>query len=130
MVTWGANGRFHPLTEQIIAAAIEVHRTLGPGLLESTYEECLDFELRERSIKVDRQTVVPLTYKQIKLGSIYRLDLLVDDKVVVEVKAVDKLGAIHDAQMLTYLRLTGLRIGLILNFNTPLLRDGIKRIAL
>jgi GxxExxY protein len=115
MATWGADGRFHPLTEQIIAAAIEVHRTLGPGLLESTYEECLDWELRERKINVARQIVVPLTYKQKQLGSIYRLDLLVDDKVVVEVKAVDKLGAIHDAQMLTYLRHTGLRIGLILN---------------
>jgi GxxExxY protein len=79
---------------------------------------------------VARQLVVPLAYKQKQLGSVYRPDLLVDDKVVVEVKAVDKLGAIHDAQMLTYLRHTGLRIGLILNFNTPLLRDGIKRIAL
>jgi GxxExxY protein len=125
-----ADGAFRELSEKIIGAAIEVHRSLGPGLLESTYEECLHSELEEQQLSVRRQMVVPLTYKGRQLSSIYRLDLLVERTVIIEVKAVEKLGAIHLAQMLTYLRHTGLQVGLILNFNTTILRDGIKRVVL
>lgn len=118
------------LTEQIIGAAIEVHRSIGPGLLESTYEECLDRELRESGLVVSRQLVVPLTYKGKPLASTYRLDLIVEERVIVEVKAVEKLARVHVAQMLSYLHHTGLRVGLILNFNNALLPDGIKRVSL
>ena len=118
------------LTEQFIGAAIEVHRSIGPGLLESTYEECLDRELRESGLVVSRQLVVPLTYKGKPLASTYRLDLIVEERVIVEVKAVEKLARVHVAQMLSYLHHTGLRVGLILNFNNALLPDGIKRVSL
>jgi GxxExxY protein len=118
------------LTEQIIGAAIEVHRAIGPGLLESTYEECLDRELRESGLVVSRQLVVPLTYKGKPLASTYRLDLIVDNRVIVEVKAVEKLARVHLAQMLSYLQHTGLRVGLILNFNSVILSDGIHRVSL
>jgi GxxExxY protein len=118
------------LTSRIIGAAIEVHRILGPGLLESTYEECLDHELRALGLKVRRQLTVPVMYKGKRLDAAYRLDLLVENLVVVEIKAVDKLVRLHQAQMLTYLRHTGLRVGLILNFNTPVLPNGIKRVSL
>ena len=115
------------LTEAIIGAAIEVHRELGPGLLESAYEECLCFELCERGHKVDRQVPMGLTYKGIELECGYRLDLLVDDKVLVELKAIEKILPIHEAQLMTYLRLSGHRTGLILNFNVKQLKDGITR---
>ena len=118
------------LTEQFIGAAIEVHRSIGPGLLESTYEECLDRELRESGLVVSRQLVVPLTYKGKPLASTYRLDLIVEERVIVEVKAVEKLARVHVAQMLSYLHHTGLRVGLILNFNNALLPVGIKRVSL
>ena len=123
-------GLHHLLTEQIIGAAIEVHRAIGPGLLESTYEECLDRELRESGLAVSRQLVVPLTYKGKPLASAYRLDLIVDDRVIVEVKAIEKLARVHLAQMLSYLHHTGLRVGLILNFNSVILQDGVKRVSL
>jgi len=125
-----SGGLFSNLTDKIIGAAIEVHRTMGPGLLESTYEECLEREMRERRLSVSRQIAVPLLYKGRPLGSVYRLDLLVEKRVIVEVKAVDRLAAVHHAQMLSYLRHTGLRVGLVMNFNTVVLPDGIKRVSL
>jgi GxxExxY protein len=118
-----------PLTERIIGCAIEVHRTLGPGLLESAYVEALAVEFPEAGLRFARQVPVPLTYKGSYLGE-YRLDLLVEDAVVVEVKAVERFDPVHDAQLLTYLRLTGERVGLLINFNRRLLREGIKRLVL
>lgn len=115
-----------PVTERIIGCAIEVHRTLGPGLLESAYVEALRVELTEAGLRSARQVPVPLTYKGHYLGE-YRLDLLVEDAVVVEVKAVQRFDPVHEAQLLTYLRLTGKRVGLLINFNQRLLREGIKR---
>jgi len=125
-----AGGLHHRPTERIIGAAIEVHRAIGPGLLESTYEECLDRELRESGLAVARQRIVPLMYRGKPLASTYRIDLIVDNRVIVEVKAVDKLARVHLAQILSYLRHTGLRVGLILNFNEVTLRDGVKRVSL
>ena len=107
-----------------------MHRQLGPGLLESAYEECLAYELNQRDIPFERQKPVPVVYKDVRLDCGFRLDLLVGGLVVVELKAVDKLAPIHQAQMLTYLKLTGCKLGLLLNFNVPKLRDGIKRVAL
>jgi GxxExxY protein len=115
------------LTGQIISAAIEVHRILGPGLLESAYEECLCRELHRRGINFERQVDLPIDYKGYRIESGYRLDLVVDHRVVVELKAVRQLEKIHEAQLLTYLKLTGLNLGLLLNFNVVLLKDGIKR---
>ena len=117
-----------PLTERIIGCAIEVHRTLGPGLLESTYVEALTVEFAEADLRFVRQVPVPLTYKGRSLGE-YRLDLLVEEAVVVEVKAVERFDPVHEAQLLTYLRLTGKRVGLLINFNRRLLREGIKRLV-
>ena len=130
MQTHLVGGLHHLLTEQIIGAAIEVHRRVGPGLLESTYEECLDRELRECGLVVARQRIVPLTYRGKPLASTYRIDLIVDNRVIVEVKAVDKLARVHLAQMLSYLHHTGLRVGLVVNFNEVTLRDGVKRVSL
>ena len=130
MESTSAGGLHHRLTERIIGAAIEVHRAIGPGLLESTYEECLDRELRESGLAVARQRIVPLMYRGKPLASTYRIDLIVDNRVIVEVKAVDKLARVHLAQILSYLRHTGLRVGLILNFNEVTLRDGVKRVSL
>lgn len=116
------------ITENIIGCAIEVHKQLGPGLLESTYEACLFFELQNTGLKVIRQIGLPLVYKDIKLEEGYRLDLLVEDTVVVEIKSVEALNDIHTAQVLTYLKLSGTKIGLIINFNVLKLKDGIKRL--
>jgi GxxExxY protein len=118
------------LTWKIIRGAIEVHRHLGPGLLESTYEECLCVELRAAGMNVERQRLIPVFYKGNRLQSCYRLDLIVDATVVVEVKSVDKIAPIHSAQVLTYLKCAKLPRGLIFNFNTAVLSDGIKRISL
>jgi GxxExxY protein len=115
------------LTEQIIDAAIEVHRHLGPGLLESTYETCLVYELEQLGLAVERQKALPLVYKEIRLDQEYRLDLLVEQKVVVELKASEKITSVHEAQMLSYLKLSGCKVGLLLNFNVKLLKDGIRR---
>jgi len=117
------------LTEQIIGAAIEVHRHLGPGLLESAYEECLCHELHLRGLKFERQRPLPLEYKGIKLDCGYRMDIVVEEKVILELKVVDTIAPIHEAQLLTYLRLSGVKIGLIINFNIPVLKDGIKRLV-
>ncbi len=115
------------LTQAIIGAAIDVHRTLGPGLLEAVYEECLARELTLRGIPFERQKPVPLVYKDLKLECGYRLDLVLAGRVVVEIKAVEALAPIHESIMLTYLRLSQCRLGLLLNFHTPVLKDGIRR---
>ncbi len=117
------------LSGRVIGAAIEVHRLVGPGLLESAYVECLGWELEQSGLVVKREVVVPLQYKNLNLSQSYRLDLLVDDCLIVEVKAVDKLVPIHEAQLLTYLRLMDKRLGLLMNFNVDVMRNGIKRLA-
>jgi GxxExxY protein len=114
-------------TKQVIGAAIEVHKMLGPGLLESAYQECLCRELALRCIPFERQRALPVEYKGIRLGCGYRLDLLVAGAVVVEVKSVLAIEPVHEAQLLTYLRLGGWKLGLLINFNVPVLRDGIRR---
>jgi len=116
------------LTETIIGAAIEVHRHLGPGLLESTYESCLAFELTQRGLNVERQKELPVIYKGNRVECGYRIDLLVNSLVVIELKAVEKLLPIHEAQLLSYLKLSGNKAGLLINFNVRLLTDGLKRI--
>lgn len=115
------------LTHEVIGAAIEVHRKLGPGLLESAYRKCLGRELFLRGIQFENEYPLPLEYKGIRLEAGYRPDLLVDGRVVVEVKSVQALAPIHDAQLLTYLRLGGWRLGLLINFNVVVLKDGIHR---
>jgi GxxExxY protein len=118
------------LSKIVIDAAINVHRELGPGLLESAYEHCLTYELIQREVDVKFQVPVPLIYKGIKLDCGYRLDLIIENKLIVEVKSVEALNDIHMAQMLTYLRLSNCKLGLLLNFNVILLKSGIKRVAL
>jgi GxxExxY protein len=115
------------ISGQIVGAAIEVHRQLGPGLLESAYEECLCHELATRSVSFEHQKPVPLVYKEVKLNCGYRLDLLVEGRIVVELKSVEALGPVHEAIILTYLKLSGHRLGLLINFYVPLLKNGIKR---
>jgi GxxExxY protein len=115
------------LTEQIIGAAIEVHRELGPGLLESVYEECICHELHLRNLSFVRQVNLPIQYKNVKLDCGYRLDLLVENSVVIEVKSLETILPVHQAQLLTYLRLSRVRIGLLINFNVPVLKNGIVR---
>jgi GxxExxY protein len=119
----------HTTTQKIIGAAIEVHRRLGPGLLEATYEMCFAHELKYRNIPFERQQPYPLIYRDIVLEAAYRIDFLVENSVVVEIKSVESLLNVHTAQLLTYLRLLNLRKGLLLNFNVPLLKDGIKRLS-
>ena len=117
------------ITDQVIGAAIEVHRTLGPGLLESVYEACLAHELARRGLHVDRQRPVPLVYKGVKIDCGYRIDLLVEHQVVVELKAVSQLEPIHEAQVLSYLRLTDSWVGLLINFNVKRLTRGLRRLV-
>ena len=117
------------LTGEVINAAIEVHKALGPGLLESVYEECLCHELSLRKISYKRQKDLPIEYKGVKLECGYRLDVVVADRLILEIKACESLLPIHDAQVLTYLKLTGIKVGLLINFHVPVLKDGIKRIA-
>lgn len=118
------------LSEKVIGAAIRVHRELGPGLLESAYEACLAYELREANLQVCTQVPLPVVYHGVKLECGYKMDLVVEDQILVELKAVDKLHPIHEAQVLSYLKLSGIRIGLLINFHNQLLKDGIKRIVL
>jgi len=118
------------LTGKVIGAAIEVHKALGPGLLESTYEECLCIELEMRKIPFERQKELPIEYKGITLHCGYRLDVLVANSPILELKACESLQPIHEAQLLTYLKLTEIKWGLLINFNVPLLKEGIKRLAL
>ena len=115
------------LTKRIIGAAISVHKELGPGLLESTYEACLAYELAEREMKFERQKNVPIIYRSIRLDCGYRVDLLVEGKVIVEIKAIERLEPIHEAQLLSYLKLSGCKVGLLINFNVKILKSGIRR---
>jgi GxxExxY protein len=117
------------ITGQVIGAAIDVHRALGPGLLESAYEACLAFELAGRGLMVERQKPLPIKYKEVELEAGYRLDLLVDRKVVVELKPVEHIAPIHKTQLLTYLRLSGYRVGLLINLNVKVLKSGIHRVV-
>lgn len=115
------------ITREIVGAAIAVHKELGPGLLESAYEECLAHELQLRNLRVERQRGLPVVYKQTKLECGYRIDLLVEGGIVVELKSIEGFAPIHEAIMLTYLRLSGHRLGLLINFNVRVLKDGIRR---
>ena len=124
------NPDIEAVTSRIIAAAIEVHRTLGPGLLETIYEQCLAQELVDAGLAVRRQVELPVSYKGRSLPGAYRLDVIVEELVVVEIKSVEAVLAVHKAQVLTYLKLTGLKAGLLLNFNVSLLKDGIARLSL
>lgn len=125
-----AESETDPLSGSVNGAAIEVHKALGPGLLESAYQAALEAELEYQSIPYRAQVGLPLEYRGRQFDCAYRLDLIVDDRLIVEIKAIDSLQPIHDAQLLTYLRLTNLPTGLLLNFNTPYLRNGIKRLSL
>ena len=116
------------ITETIIGSAIAVHESIGPGLLESAYEACLAFELADRGLSVERQKALPVIYRDVKLDCGYRLDLLVEEKVIVELKAIDKLLPIHSAQLLSYLKLSGCKVGLLINFNVKILKSGLRRI--
>lgn len=118
------------LTEEVIGAAIDVHRELGPGLLESAYEECLCRELLRRGLHFERQKALPVVYKGEAIDCSYRLDIVVEGEVIVELKAVESLNKLHEAQMLTYLKLSGITIGLLINFNVVRLTDGLRRIVL
>ena len=118
------------LTEQIIGAAITVHREVGPGLLESAYQSCFDLELTERGIRFEREVQVPLTYESKAVPNLYKIDFLVERKVIVELKAIDKLVPVHTAQVMTYQRMTGCRVGLLFNFNVDVLIHGMRRIVL
>lgn len=126
------HGEMEPINAisgQIVDAALAVHRALGPGLLESAYEACLAYELRQRGFKVLTQVGMPVRYREVELDVGYRIDMLVNDLVIVELKAVETLTAVHDAQLLSYLKLSGLKVGLLINFNVRRLRDGLKRLA-
>jgi len=121
---------FDDLSNKVLGRAIEVHRELGPGLLESAYEQCLAYELNQARIPFRLQVGLPVEYKQTKLDCGYRIDLLVEDKLIVELKTVDQLLKIHEAQVLTYMKLAKMKVGLLINFNVPMLRKGIKRLVL
>ncbi|HEY5047542.1 MAG TPA: GxxExxY protein [Rhizomicrobium sp.] len=118
------------LSDCIIRSAIVVHRQLGPGLLESAYEECLCFELKQSDIAYQRQAPLPVVYKTVRLDCGYRMDVVVEGQLILEIKSVEHLLPIHEAQMLTYLRLSGLKVGLLMNFNSVVLKDGLRRFVL
>ncbi len=122
--------KFEKLTQEIIGAAIEVHKHLGPGLLESAYEECLSYELTNRGLVIHRQKPVPIIFKEVKLDCGYRIDILVNNLVIIELKSVDALLPVHEAQILTYLKFAKKQVGLLINFNVKLLKEGIKRYVL
>ena len=124
------NEAVNELTEKVIGAAIEVHRELGPGLLESAHQRALEYELTLRGIRFEAQKACAVTYKGLVIEDAYRLDLLVSDQLVVELTAIDALADVHEAQVLTYLRFTGCRIGLLVNFRSRLLKNGLRRLAL
>ncbi len=121
--------RIDSITEKIIGAAISVHRVLGPGLLESAYEECLCFELGQIGLSFERQVPLPVVYKEVQLNCGYKMDIVVERSVVVELKAVERIIPVHEAQLLSYLKLAGLKVGLLLNFHVPVLKNGLKRIV-
>lgn len=118
------------MASEAIDAALKVHRALGPGLLEGAYEACLEHELRRRKVSVLRQVILPVRYEGIEVEAGFRLDLLVGSKLIIEVKAVDVLKKVHTAQLLTYLRLSGLRLGLLMNFNVELFKNGVRRVVI
>ena len=118
------------LTKTIIGCAIEVHRFLGPGLLESAYEECLSFELEKKDLKIKRQSATPVVYKDIKLECGYRIDILVENQIIIELKVVDAISPVHEAQILTYMKFANKKIGLLINFNVTVLKNGIRRYIL
>ena len=122
--------KFDSLSNQVIGLAIEVHRELGPGLLESTYEMCLAHELRSHNIKFVTQMALPVEYKGLGMDCGYRVDVMVDEKLIIELKCVDSLQRIHEAQLLTYMKLANIKTGLLINFNIGLLKNGIKRFVL
>jgi GxxExxY protein len=124
------NAEINRLTETVIGAAIEVHKDLGPGLLESAYQRALEHELSLRSVRFVAQKVCPITYKGLLIEDAYRLDLLIEDRLVVELKAVDALADVHEAQVLTYLKFSGCELGLLINFRSRWLKDGVRRLAL
>jgi len=115
------------ITEKILGCAIEVHKRLGPGLLESAYEECLSYELKNIGLRIDRQVAVPVVYKDIKLECGYRIDILVENTVIIELKSIEAFAPVHEAQILTYMKFANKTIGLLINFNVTLLKNGIKR---
>ncbi|MBD2414389.1 GxxExxY protein [Nostoc calcicola FACHB-389] len=117
------------LSGVIVGCGMRVHTALGPGLLESAYEECLYYELRKKGLNVGKQVPLPLIYEEVKLDCVYRLDLIVENQVIIEVKSVESINPIHSVQLLTYLKLTNCKLGLILNFNVLHLKEGIKRVA-
>jgi len=121
---------FDELSNKVIGCALEVHRNLGPGLLESTYEQCLAYEMKAGGMAFKLQLALPVEYKNIKLDCGYRIDVLVDNSIIIELKSVDKILPIHQAQLLTYMKLAGISIGLLINFNVKYLKDGIKRMVL
>jgi len=118
------------ITETVIGAAIAVHRELGPGLLESAYEACLVYELAEQGLAVERQKALPVKYRGVKVDCGYRIDLLVEGKVIIKLKAVARLEPIHEAQLLSYLKLSGCKVGLLINFNVKVLKNGVRRLVL
>ncbi|MBA3704809.1 MAG: GxxExxY protein [Bacteroidetes bacterium] len=118
------------ITEKIIGCAIEVHKYLGPGLLESAYQECLAFELKKAGLIIEQQKAVPVVYKEIRLECGYRIDILVENAVIIELKSVEEFNDVHEAQILTYMKFSKNRIGLLINFNVSLLKDGLKRYKL
>ena len=122
--------KFDGLSNKVLGCALEVHRQLGPGLLESAYEQCLAYELNRAKVRFKLQVELPVEYKQIKLDCGYRIDLLVDDQLIVELKSVDQLLKVHEAQILTYMKLAKVQVGLLMNFNVEVLRKGIKRFVL
>jgi len=117
------------ISEKVIGCAIEVHKILGPGLLENAYLECFFYELQKAGLRVEKQKALPLIYKEVKLDAGYRLDLIVENKVIIEIKSVEALNDIHIAQVLTYLKLSGCKLGLLMNFNVLRLIDGLKRLV-
>jgi len=121
---------YSDITKEIIAAAMEVHTALGPGMLESAYEECLMYELQSRGLKVEKQVPIPIVYKEVKLDCGYRLDILVNKSIIVELKVVDAINEVHEAQVLTYLKFSGCKVGLLINFNVKSLKNGIRRFIL
>ncbi len=118
-----------PLSDKVIGLAIEVHKALGPGLLESAYEQCLCHELERSGLPFRRQVPLPVIYKDVRLECAYRMDVVVDDKLVLELKTVENILPLHQAQLLTYLKLSGIRTGLLMNFHSPVLKDGIRRLV-
>ena len=117
------------ISKEIVDAALKVHRQLGPGLLESAYEECLSYELIQRNLLIERQKALPLIYEEVKLEAGYRVDLLVESKVIIEIKSVETLNDVHLAQILTYLKLSDCKLGLLINFNVALIKQGIRRVV-